>query len=76
MSHKEVETILARLANIESQQRQIIHLLQNTLKEKSANDRDKFSDLPDGITLPITSIDGLMELDRKLQNAVCKKHLV
>jgi len=59
--------VLLKLTRLEQQQQHQTQLLQKILDVLQATDGDP-ADLPEGITLPLTTVAAMKELERKLED--------
>ena len=78
-----LEVVLTRMAAIESQQRQLLsHQTQQTLllnailQKVSSSVDDALCELPDGIMLPLRTVEEIEILERKLTNPDILKRMV
>jgi len=68
--------IISRLASIEAQLRVHTQMLQAVLNTSQQQQRMEACELPEGVTLPLQSIEELTQLEKRLQNVETKTLLV
>ena len=65
---KEMMVLIGRLAAIEAQQRVHTQLLQAVLNVSQQHQHMEACELPEGLELPLQTIDDLMQLEKRLEN--------
>lgn len=68
--------IISRLAAIEAQQRVHTQLLQAVLNVSQQQQRMEACELPEGVTLPLQTMEDLTRLEKRLENVETKTLLV
>jgi hypothetical protein len=75
-SGKETLVIVGRLAAIEAQQRVHTQMLHTLLRALQQQEQLEACDLPEGIHLPLETLDDLRRIERKLNDTETKTLVV